>query len=247
MGPPPESPMETDLEPTHVGTQLGTRNTQPSAAGPMETDGPSLGWQVRVPFQFSTPRSRPRTTAPTHPSGMWFCPMPRCACRDGASTTGWGYLQSLVSNLRSVHLSTGAAPPDAWLDSHGLRVCLACREITPQGSRCPVPRCSTAVLAALAWATRPPPCAGPLASGWASPIGAEPGAVAGNTDSHTAPGPYRGLIHVRPGTGLPAAGPGTGPDMGDPDPPAPIPPASPSRPPHGEGNRRGPPRHSSAG
>jgi len=67
---PPEAPMETDPEPTHVGTPVGTRDTPPSAAGPMETDGPSSGGQVRVPSQPSTPRSRPRTTAPTHPSGM---------------------------------------------------------------------------------------------------------------------------------------------------------------------------------
>jgi len=97
--------------------------------------------------------------------------MPRCARRERASPTGWSCLQSLVSHLRSVHLSTGAAPPDAWLDSQGLRVCLACREITPQGSRCPEPRCSTAVLAALALdKTAPPaqarsPLAGPLPSG----------------------------------------------------------------------------------
>jgi len=77
-------------------------------------------------------------------------------------------LQSLVSHLRSVHLSTSAAPPDAWLDTHGLRVCLACREITPQGARCPGPRCSTAVLAALALGNTAPqaqarsPLAGPL-------------------------------------------------------------------------------------
>jgi len=147
---PPEAPMETDPEPTHVGTQVGTRDTPPSAAGPMETDGPSSDGQARVPSQPSTPRLWHRTTAPTHPSGMWFCPMPRCARREGASPTGWGCLQSLVSHLRSVHMSTGAAPPDAWLDSHCLRVCLASREITPQVSRCPGPRCSTAVLAALA-------------------------------------------------------------------------------------------------
>jgi len=95
---PPEAPMETDLEPTHVGKPVGTRDTPPSAAGPMETDGPSSGGQTRVPSQPSTPRSRPRSTAPTHPSGMWFCPMPRCARREGASPTGWGCLQSLVSH-----------------------------------------------------------------------------------------------------------------------------------------------------
>jgi len=76
-----------------------------------------------------------------------------------------------VSHLLLVHLSTGAAPPDSWLDAHGLRVCLACRDITPQGSRFPAPRCSTAVLAALALGNTAPPAqarsalAGPLPSG----------------------------------------------------------------------------------
>jgi len=102
---------------------------------------------------------------------MWFCLILRCARRKGASQTGWGCLQSLVSHLRSVHISTGVAPADVWLDSHGLRVCLACREITPQGSRCPGPRCSTAVLAALglgntaAPAQALSPLAGPLPAG----------------------------------------------------------------------------------
>jgi len=67
--------------------------------------------------------------------------------------------------------SASAAPPNAWLHTHGLRVCLACREITPQRSRCPAPRCSTAVLAALALGNTAPsaqarsPLAGPLPSG----------------------------------------------------------------------------------
>jgi len=49
---------------------------------------------------------------------------------------------------------------------------MACREITPQGSRCPGPRCSTAYLAALALGNAAPPpaqarspLAGPLPSG----------------------------------------------------------------------------------
>jgi len=165
------APMETDPEPTQVRTQEGTRDAPPPATGPMETDEPSSGGQARLPSQPSTPRSRPRTTASTQPSGMCFCPMPRCARREWALPTGWSCLQSLVSHLRSVHLSTGAAPPDAWLDTHGLRVCLSCREITPQGARCPGPRCSMAVLAALALGNTAPtaqarsPVAGPLTAG----------------------------------------------------------------------------------
>jgi len=50
-------------------------------------------------------------------------------------------------------------------------VCLACREITPQWARCTGPRCSTAVLAALALGNSAPPAqarsplAGPLPAG----------------------------------------------------------------------------------
>jgi len=90
-----------------------------------------------------------------------------CATR-GGSPQGWSCLQSLVSQLRSVLLSTGVAPPDAWLDSHGLHVCLAYREISPQGARCLGPSCSTAVLEALALGNTAPPAqarsllAGPL-------------------------------------------------------------------------------------
>jgi len=76
--------------------------------------------------------------------------MSRCARREGASPTGCGCLQSLVSHLRSVHLSAGSAPPDSWLQAQNLRVCLACHELSVVGSRCSGPRCSSAVLAALA-------------------------------------------------------------------------------------------------
>jgi len=41
------------------------------------------------------------------------------------SQTGCGCLQSLISHLRSVHLSAGSSPPDAWLRARNLRVCLA--------------------------------------------------------------------------------------------------------------------------
>jgi len=148
--------METDLEPLHDDTRVDAREALPAATGTMEMDEPSTEGQARLPSQPSTPRPRPRT-ASTHPSGMWFFPMPRCARREGASPTVWSCLQSLVYHLRTVHLSMGAAPPDAWLDTHGRRVCLACREITPQGARCPGPRCSTAVLAALALGNTAPP------------------------------------------------------------------------------------------
>jgi len=225
---PPEAPRETDTEPVHVGMQGDTRDAPPPAAGPMETDEPSSDGQARLPSQPTTPRSLPRTTASTHPSGMWFCPVPRCARREGVSPTGTSCLQSLVSHLRFVHISTGVASPDASLDAYGLRVCLACREITPQGARCPGPHCYTAVLAALELGnTAPPPSTGTLATGRASPGGPGPGTPTGHPDFHAAQDPHRGLLHRRPGTYLPATGPGTGVDMGDPGPPSPIPPHRP--------------------
>jgi len=128
----------------------GKRDAPPPAAGPMQMDEYSGEGPPGHMSQPVSPRPRPRTPASTHPSGMWFCPMPRCARRGGASPTGWGCLQSLVSHLCSVHLSTGAAPPDAWLDAQGLRVCLTSREISPEVAWCPEPRYSTAILAALA-------------------------------------------------------------------------------------------------
>jgi len=163
--------METDPEPVHEGALVDARDAPPPHDGRHE-NGRALSRRASgdsIPPQH--PRSLPRTTAPTQPLGMWFCPIPRCARREGASPTGWSCPQSLVSHLRSVHLSTGVAPPEAWLDTHGLRVCLACREITPKEARCPGPRCSTAVLAALNLGnTAPPaqarsPLAGPLTAG----------------------------------------------------------------------------------
>jgi len=114
--------MKSDPEPAHVGSQTDARDAPPPVTGPMEADEPMTEVQASPPTQPSTPQSRPNPTSPTHPSGMWFYPMSRCARREGASPTGWSCLQSLVSHLLSVHLSTGTAPPDAWIDTHGLRV-----------------------------------------------------------------------------------------------------------------------------
>jgi len=111
-------------------------------ANPGEVAPPRVGTMVWPPgdpqSQPGTPRSQPLAPASAHPSGMWFCPMRRCARREGAS------------HLRSVHLSAGSTPPDSWLQAHNLRVCLACHELSAVGSRCPGPRCSSAVWAALA-------------------------------------------------------------------------------------------------
>jgi len=66
-----------------------------------------------------------------------------------------------------------------------------------------------------------------LATGRAPPGGPGPGAPIGNPDPHAAQGPHRGLVHVRPGTHLPATGPGAGENMGDPGTPSIIPPHCP--------------------
>jgi len=175
--------METDPEPVHEGRKANTRDAPSPMTGPIETEEPSADGQARLPSQPSTPRSRPRNTASTHPSEMWFCPMPRSALREGASPTGWSCLQSLVSHLRSVHLSTGT---DAWLDTHGLRVGLACREITPTRGAVP----GTTLLHGGTGGTGPgkhgPPGAGTLTTGRASPSRPGPGAPTGNPDSHSA-------------------------------------------------------------
>jgi len=107
---PAVAPMDTDPELVHIDVQTGTRDATAPATGPMEMDEPSTEGQARLPSQLNTPRSRPRTTAPTHPPGMWFCPMPRCARREGVSPTGWSCLQILVSHLRSGTLIDRCGP-----------------------------------------------------------------------------------------------------------------------------------------
>jgi len=231
--------METYPEQIHVGTQEGTRDAPPPATGPMDTDEPSSGGQARHPCQPSTPRSRPRTRASTHHSEMWFCPMRRCRRREGASTMGWSYMQSLVSHPRPVHLYTGAAPPDAWLDTHGLRVCLACREITPQRARCPGPRCSTAVLAALALGNTAPPAQARSPLAGPSPAGLDLVHLLGTRTPRCAGSPLRPLPRA-PGR-LPACcRRWNGSRHGRPRLVFCYSPASPSQPPHELARQRGP-------
>jgi len=155
---PPELPGGTDGDRPRPGMRGGAGGS-PGCPAPrgMEMDESSTEGPAMLPSQPNTPRARARTLASGHPSGMWFCPMPWCARRERASPTGWGCLQPLVSHLRSLHLSTGAAPPEAWLDAHGFRVCLACREMSPQGGRCTGPTGFTAVLAALDLRNTAPP------------------------------------------------------------------------------------------
>jgi len=110
--------METDTGPAVEAPPANPQESLPTRAGPMEVDSTAVKTPSDPPSQPGTPRSQPRAPASPHLSGMWFCPMPRCARREGASPTGWGCLQSLVSHLRSVHLSAGSAPPDSWLQAH---------------------------------------------------------------------------------------------------------------------------------
>jgi len=201
--------METDPEPAYVGTQVDTRK-------PMETDEPSSDGQARLPSQPSNPRSRARTTASTSPSGMWFCPMPRCHASRGP-------------HRRVVAACCRWYPIPARCTYQPLRPGRT-QVLTPMGSVCawPAGNLPHKGLPArdhaapwrywwhLPWRTRPPPSTGMLATGRASPVGPGPGAPTGDPDFDAAQGPHRGLLHVRPGSYLPAAGPGTGADMGDP-------------------------------
>jgi len=54
--------------------------------------------------------------------------------------------------------------------------------------------------------------------------------IAGHTDPQTAQGTHYGLLQLRPGPDLPAAGCGARTDVGGPGPPSPLPPHCPSRP-----------------
>jgi len=178
-----------------------------------------------------------RTPAPAHPFGMWFCPMPRCARREEASPTGWGCLQSLVNHLRSVHLSTGSAPPESWLRAHNLRVCLACHELSAVGSRCLGRRCCSTMLAALAAGISAPPPArtrsplsGPPPRAWIS-------SKCWHADPHVAPSTHCDLLQLRPGPDVPAAGCGSRADVESPGPAPPLPPHRAGSPgPRGEGH-----------
>jgi len=154
----PRAPPGALMEPTLTRYTRARKQVhgmpRPPTTGPMETDEPPADGQARLPSQPSNPRPRPRTTTSTHPSWLWFCPMPRCARREGALPTGCSpwcpiYARCAYQRVRP--------QPDAWLDTHGLRSCLACRKITPQGARCPEPRWSTAVMAVLALGNTAPP------------------------------------------------------------------------------------------
>jgi len=225
----PEGAMETDPDPPVEAPPAKPQEGLPPGAGPMEVDSTAVGRPCDPPSQPGTPRSQLRTPASAHPYGIWFCAMPRCPRREGASPTGWGWLQSLVSHLRSVHLSAGSAPPDSWLQAHNLRVCLACHVLSAVGSRFPGPRCSSAVLAALA-AGNSAPGANTFSTVRAASPGPEYPPNAGHAGPHAAQGTHCVLLQLRPGPDVPAEGCGTRADVGGPGPPSPLPPHRAGRP-----------------
>jgi len=137
-------------EPLQGATKVDTRGDVPLGASPMDVDPATVEAPDAAKSKPGRPRSQPRAPASAHPSGMWFCPMPRCARREGASPTGWSCLQWLLSHLRWVHLSAGWAPTDPCLRANTLRVCLACHELSAVGARSSGQRCSSTVLTALA-------------------------------------------------------------------------------------------------
>jgi len=187
---------------------------RPGERAPRKVDANMARISDYPPSQPGTPRSQPRAPDSAHPSGTWFCPMPMCARREWASPTAWVCLQSLVSHHRSVRLSAGSAPPDSWLRAHNLRVCLACHELSALGSRCPGPRCSTAVLAALAAGnSAPTPGANPIPTVRDAPQGPGYPQFAGHADPHAAQGIHCGLLQLRSGPDVPAAGRGTRADV----------------------------------
>jgi len=216
--------MEMDPDPTVEATPASPQDGTPPGSDPVEVDATTVGTSGDPPSQPGSPRTQPRAPASAHPSGMWFCPIPRCARREGASPTGWGCLQSLISHLRSVYLSTGSAPHESWPQAHNRRVCLACHELSAVGSRCPGPRCYSAMLAALAAGNSAPPrrkhalhCPGcPPGPGYPQP--------AGHAGPHAAQGTHCGLLQLHPGPDVPAAGRGARADVGGPGPPSPLPP-----------------------
>jgi len=215
--------METDPDPTVESPPASPREGTPPGSGAMEGDATTVGTSGDPTSQPGSPRRQPRAPDTAHPSDMWFCSMPRCARREGASPTGWGCLQSLISHLRSVHLSAGSAPPDGWLQAHNLRVCLACQELSAVGSRCPGPRCSSAMLAALAAGNSAPRHRHALHFPGRPPGPGHP-QLAGHAGHNAAQGTHCGLLQLRPGPEMPAAGRGTRADVGEPGPPSPLPP-----------------------
>jgi len=146
----PEGPIKTNPDLTKEAPPASPQEGSPIGSGALEVNAATLGTSGDPPWQAGSQRTQPRAPASAHPSGMWFCRMPRCVRSEGASPTGWGCLPFLISHLRSVHLSAGSAPPDGWLQAHILRLCLACHEVSAVGCRCQGPRCSSAMLAALA-------------------------------------------------------------------------------------------------
>jgi len=152
-----KGPMGADPDTLQRAPQVDTRGDMPPGASPMKVYPATVEAPDGATSEPGTPQSQPRAPASAHPSGMWFCPMPPCARSEVAFPKGWGCLQSLISQLRSVHLSAGSAPPDAWLRAHNLHVCLDCHELSAVGARCPGPRCSSAVLEALAAGKTAPP------------------------------------------------------------------------------------------
>jgi len=96
----PEGPMETDPDPPVEAPPANPQEGIFPGAGPMEFDPTAVGTPGDPPSQPGLLRSQPRAPASARPSGKWFCPIPRCARRDGALPTGWGCVQSLVSHLR---------------------------------------------------------------------------------------------------------------------------------------------------
>jgi len=76
--------METDLDPTVEDPPASPQEGTPPGSGAMEVDATTVGTPGDPPSQPGSQRTQPRAPASAHSSGMWFCPMQRCARREGA-------------------------------------------------------------------------------------------------------------------------------------------------------------------
>jgi len=80
--------METDPDPPVESPHANPQEGMPPGVGPMEVDPTVVGTPSDPPSQPGNPRSQLCGPASAYPSGIWFCPMPRCARREGASAMG---------------------------------------------------------------------------------------------------------------------------------------------------------------
>ena len=78
----------------------------------------------------------------THRTLVHFCPFQDCARSNGTSRKGWADVSSVKNHVRTIHLSAGLQPPAVWLQTYGLEICMACKEMRKAGKQCNGPKCT---------------------------------------------------------------------------------------------------------